>query len=84
MPPYIQMCPIEWCSFYINIISLFFFVSLIVVCVGSTFSFKILLCILSYDVESGSEIMPWNRIDKPLVVYRSTGNLMTSITTLRT
>ena len=39
---------------------------------------------LSYDVASGSEITPCNTIDKPLVVYRFTGNVMTSITTLRT
>ena len=39
---------------------------------------------LSYDVASGSEITPCNIIDKPLVVYRLTGNVMTSITTLRT
>ena len=38
---------------------------------------------LSYDVASGSEITPCNKIDKPLVVYRFTGNVMTSITTLR-
>ena len=38
---------------------------------------------LSYDVVSGSEITPCNKIDKPLVVYRFTGNVMTSITTLR-
>ena len=37
-----------------------------------------------YDVASGSEITPCNKIDKPLVVYRFTGNVMTSITTLRT
>ena len=37
---------------------------------------------LSYDVASGSEITPCNKIDKPLVVYRFTGNVMTSITTL--
>ena len=37
--------------------------------------------ILSYDVTSGSEIMPCNKTDKPLVVYRFTGNVMTSITT---
>ena len=36
--------------------------------------------ILSHDVESGSEITPCNKIDKPLVVYRFTGNVMTSIT----
>ena len=39
---------------------------------------------LSHDVASGSEIMPCNKIDKPLVVYRLTGNVMTSMTTLRT
>ena len=39
---------------------------------------------LSYDVASGSEITPCNKIDKPLVVYRFTGNVITSITTLRT
>ena len=39
---------------------------------------------LSYDVAPGSEITPCNKIDKPLVVYRFTGNVMTSITTLRT
>ena len=40
--------------------------------------------LLSYDVASGSEITPCNKIDKPLVVYKFTGNVMTSITTLRT
>ena len=39
---------------------------------------------LSYDVSSGSEITPCNKIDKPLVVYRFLGNAMMSITTLRT
>ena len=38
---------------------------------------------LSYDVASRSEITPCNKICKPLVVYRFTGNVMTSITTLR-
>ena len=38
---------------------------------------------LSYDVASESEITPCNKIDKPLVVYRFTENVMTSITTLR-
>ena len=38
---------------------------------------------LSYDVASGSKITPCNKIDRPLVVYRFTGNVMTSITTLR-
>ena len=38
--------------------------------------------LLSYDVASGSEITPRNKIDKPLVVYRFSGNVMTSITTL--
>ena len=40
--------------------------------------------VLSYDVASGSEITPCNKICKPLVVYRFSGNVMTSITTLRT
>ena len=40
--------------------------------------------LLSDDVASGSEITPCNKIDKPLVVYRFVGNVMTSITTLRT
>ena len=39
---------------------------------------------LSYDVMSWSEITPCNKIDKPLKVYRFTGNVMTSITMLRT
>ena len=39
---------------------------------------------LSYDVASGSDITPCNKIDKPLVVYRFTGNVLTSIATLRT
>ena len=39
---------------------------------------------LSYDVASGSEITPCNKIDKPLVVYRCSGKAMMSITTLRT
>ena len=37
---------------------------------------------LSHVVASGSEIMPCNKIDKPLVVYRFSGNVMTSIITL--
>ena len=36
---------------------------------------------LSYDVASESEITPCNKINKPLVVYRFTGNVMTTITT---
>ena len=39
---------------------------------------------LSYDVASGSEITSCNKICKQLVVYRFSGNVMTSITTLRT
>ena len=33
---------------------------------------------LSYDVAYVSEITPCNKIDKQLVVYRFTGNVMTS------
>ena len=39
---------------------------------------------LSHDIASGIEITPCNKIDKPLVVYRFLGNVMTSITMLRT
>ena len=45
---------------------------------------QVLYNVLSYDVASGSEITPCNKICKPLVVYRFSGNVMTSITTLRT
>ena len=38
---------------------------------------------LSYDVASGGEITPCNKICKPLVVYQFSGKVMTSITTLR-
>ena len=34
------------------------------------------LIILSYDVGSGSEIMPCIKMDKPLLVYRLLGNVM--------
>ena len=34
---------------------------------------------LSHGVASGSEITPCNKIDKPLVVYRFSGNVMTSM-----
>ena len=55
------------------------------ICVWLWYFFHIMFyCSLSYDVASGSEITPCNKIDKPLVVYRFTGNVMTSITTLRT
>ena len=40
--------------------------------------------ILSYKVAPESEITPRNKIDKPLVVYRFTGNVMTFITILHT
>ena len=40
--------------------------------------------LLSYDVASGSEITPCNKIDKPQVVYRFTVYIMMSITSLRT
>ena len=40
--------------------------------------------VLSYDVASGCEVTSCNKICKPLVVYRFSENVMTSITTLRT
>ena len=42
----------------------------------------LLLLLVSHDVASGSEITPCIKIDKPLVVYSFTGNVMTSITTM--
>ena len=42
----------------------------------------ILLIILSHDVTSGSDITPCNKMDKPLVVYRFSGNVITPIITL--
>ena len=39
---------------------------------------------LSYDVAPRSKITPCNKNCKPLVVYRFSGNVMTSITTLHT
>ena len=41
------------------------------------------MTVLSHDVASGSNIMPCNKIDKPLVVYRVSGNIMTTIIMLR-
>ena len=43
---------------------------------------KVFYHMLSYDIASRSEIMPCNKIYKPLVVYRFSGNVMASITTL--
>ena len=40
--------------------------------------------ILSQDVAPGSEITPCYKIDKPLVVYRFTGNVTTPIAMLLT
>ena len=40
--------------------------------------------ILSYDIASGSEITPCNKICKPLVVYRFSRNVIMSITRLHT
>ena len=54
------------------------------ICSSNIFKcFEHIECV-SYDVASGSEITPCNKIDKPLVVYRLTGNVMTSIRTLCT
>ena len=38
---------------------------------------------VSHDNASVSDITPCNKIDKPLVVYRFSGKVMTSIMTLR-
>ena len=50
----------------------------------STFCTIYSLHCLSYDFASGSKITPCNKIDKPLVVYRFSGIVMTSITMLHT
>ena len=44
----------------------------------------VIYLVLSYDIASGSEITPGNRIDKPLLFYRFSGKVMISITTLHT
>ena len=44
----------------------------------------ILYFYLSYDVASGSDITSCIEINKPLVVYICSGNVMTSITMLST
>ena len=43
---------------------------------------KVLYYILPHNVASESEITPCNTMDKPLVVYRFSGDAMTSIITL--
>ena len=49
---------------------------------GAVSSWSILFEIyLSHDFASASDITPCNKIDKPLVVYRFSGNVMTSIIT---
>ena len=50
----------------------------------SDFVIHIFEYILTYDIASGSKIMPYNKIDKPLVVYRFSGNVMASLTMFRT
>ena len=40
--------------------------------------------LLSHDIASGSEITPCNKKDITLVVYRFSGNVVTSIKTVRT
>ena len=51
---------------------------------GAVSSWSILFEIhLSHDFTSASDIKPCNKIDKPLVVYRFSGNVMTSIITLQ-
>ena len=50
----------------------------------SWFSSTMVKTALSYDVASWSEITPCNKICTPLVAYRFSGNVMTSISPLRT
>ena len=53
-----------------------------VVLICTPLSNNIAKYILSHDVAPGSDITPCNIIDKPLVVYRFSGNVVTSIITL--
>ena len=41
--------------------------------------YTVLSDVLSYDVDSGSEITPCNKIYNPLVVYRFSGNVIKSM-----
>ena len=41
-----------------------------------------IISFLSYDVAPGSEITPCFKINKPQMVYRFSGHIMMSITTL--
>ena len=47
------------------------------------FELAMFYCNLSHDFAPESDITPCDEIDKPLVVYKFTGNVMTSIITLR-
>ena len=47
------------------------------------YSMILFYILVSYDVAPGSEIIPCNKVDKPLAVYRFSGNVMTTITKLR-
>ena len=56
----------------------------VVVVLSIVFVFSTAVCFfLSHDVASEIEITPCNRTDKPLVIYRFSGNVMMSVTTLR-
>ena len=44
---------------------------------------KVLGVLYWFIITFGSEITPCNKIDKPLVVYRFSGTVMTSVTMLR-
>ena len=43
------------------------------VCPAFIVFFAMSLIVLSYDIASGSEITPWNKIHKTLVLYRFSG-----------
>ena len=50
------------------------------ICSGRHIESWLLYILLSYDIAHDSEITICNKIDKPLVVYRFLGNVMTTIT----
>ena len=59
-----------------------FFQAKVILCTIGKYVIIFFITTLSYDIASGSEITPCNQIHKPLlVVYRCSGNIMTSITT---
>ena len=78
-----MMCAAE--TAYNYLCSMYFLVFVICAYGRDVFYIRALLkLLLSFYLASWSEITSCNKIDKTLVVYRFSGNVMTSITTLFT